>query len=231
MNLDRFLAVYDKVPTGYYRWMLDVLLPHIRPPVLEIGSGPGIITRLLLDHGWAVTGLDCDKAAAERLSKVLGGLEGFSMMEADATRTRLAGLPGAPFGTVICLNVLEHVSDDLALLRNMRDSLAPKGKALVLVPAHPRLFGPLDREFGHLRRYRRAELEKLMDQAGFRCQVRPFNLLGMMGWWWRFKLLKRRDFSMFQNGIFARLLPLARGLEALLPIPTGLSFIAMGEKD
>ncbi|MBU2488739.1 MAG: class I SAM-dependent methyltransferase [Proteobacteria bacterium] len=231
MNLDRFLAVYDTVPPAYYRWMLDLLRPHLRSPVLEIGSGPGIVTRLLLDGGWAVTGLDCDKAAAERLSQMLGDREGFSMLEADATQTWLGGLPGAPFATVLCLNVLEHVSDDLGFLKNLYGALAPGGNALVLVPAHPCLFGPLDEEFGHFRRYRRRDLERLMSLAGFRCQVRPFNLLGAAGWWWRFKVLKRKDFSTSQNRIYAGILPLARALEAFVRIPTGLSLIAVGEKD
>ena len=51
MDLDNFIKVYESVPTAYYEWMFDKFSAFLQGPVLEAGSGPGIITRLLLDKG------------------------------------------------------------------------------------------------------------------------------------------------------------------------------------
>ena len=155
----------------------------------------------------------------------------FTARKADIAATDLASLPGAPFGTVLCLNLLEHIDDDLSALRNMECALRPGGKLIVLVPAHPWLYGSMDEMFGHRRRYRRSELESKMKGAGFACRTEYFNLAGIPGWWWRFKVCRSRSFSPFQTGIYRRMLPLIRGLESTIIIPTGLSLLAIGEKE
>jgi len=70
--------------------------------------------------------------------------------------------------TVIALNVIEHIEEDVAAMRSMRDMLVPGGRAIVLVPALPRLYGSLDRELGHARRYTRNALATHMKEAGLR---------------------------------------------------------------
>jgi hypothetical protein len=53
----------------------------------------------------------------------------------------------------------------------------------LLVPAHPRLFGSLDRAYGHHRRYTPARARRLLADAGLVVEeIRPFNLLGTIGW-------------------------------------------------
>ncbi len=60
--------------------------------------------------------------------------------------------------SVVCLNVLEHVRDDRLALEHMRQVLAPGGRAVFLLPAFESLYGPIDQNLGHFRRYSKASL-------------------------------------------------------------------------
>ena len=57
------------------------------------------------------------------------------------------------FDTVFCVNVLEHIEDDVAALATFKRVVQPGGHVLVWVPAVPAAYGPLDAELGHHRRY------------------------------------------------------------------------------
>ena len=69
--------------------------------------------------------------------------------------------------TVVCLNVVEHVADDLSALRNIYRALQPGGKAVILVPQGQEIFGTMDEALGHYRRYSQSQLREVMQQAGF----------------------------------------------------------------
>src|SRR5437773_1255865 len=60
--------------------------------------------------------------------------------------------------SVVCLNVLEHVEDDMQGLRNIHSVLRPGGRAIILVPHGQEIFGTLDVALGHYRRYSHEEL-------------------------------------------------------------------------
>ena len=88
------------------------------------------------------------------------------------------------FDTVVCLNVVEHVEDDLLALRNIRSALEPGGRAVVLVPQDQSVYGTLDEVLGHYRRYSAAQLRKRMEEAGFEVErVFEFNQVTRPGWW------------------------------------------------
>ena len=53
--------------------------------------------------------------------------------------------------SVVCLNVLEHVEDDLLGLRNVHSALKPGGRAIILVPHGQEVFGSLDVALGQVK--------------------------------------------------------------------------------
>jgi SAM-dependent methyltransferase len=88
------------------------------------------------------------------------------------------------FDRTVCLNVLEHIEDDVGALGVLRECLKPGGRLLLLVPAHPSLYGPMDRMAGHHRRYTRGMLRRRMEAAGLApVKVRYINPVGGLGWW------------------------------------------------
>lgn len=93
-----------------------------------------------------------------------------------------AGLTALPFGdatvgTLLARDVLEHV-DDRAALAEAHRVLRPGGHLLVTVPGWPSLWGPRDVEAGHLRRYRRRRLRRVVEEAGFAVkEIRGYQFL------------------------------------------------------
>ena len=165
-------------------WTSEHVLRHAHGKVAEVGAGIGTYSARMLDRGADPLLLfEPDEAC-------LGVLH--SRFEDDPRVTIAAEvLPEAPTLTtlagqldaVVCQNVIEHIEDDHAAVRAMADALRPGGVLSLQVPAHPRLYGALDRVYGHYRRYSRDSLRDVMEAAGLEVmEVRPFNLLGTLGW-------------------------------------------------
>jgi len=134
------------------------------------------------------------------------------------------------FDTVVCLNVLEHIPDAMAGLRNIYSTLRPSGRAIILVPQDQAIYGTLDKVLGHYLRYSEKELCTIMQRAGFRIEkTLQFNRITRPGWYWNGRILKREDFGRFQLRIFDALVPLWKRIDGLLPWPA-VSIIAIGVK-
>jgi SAM-dependent methyltransferase len=79
------------------------------------------------------------------------------------------------------LNVLEHVSDDVAALRTLHAKLKPNGRLLIYVPALQWLYSQFDRRIGHLRRYSVRTLSRILQSADFRIErIRYVDSLGVL---------------------------------------------------
>ena len=128
---------------------------------------------------------------------------------------------------MVGLNVVEHLADDLMALQNIRQALVEGGRAVILVPNGPRLFGTLDKVLGHQRRYTREQLTSLAERAGFTVDaVLPFNRAGVIGWWLNGSLLRRSSLGLWQIKLLNFLTPLLRRIDRWLPLPP-LSWIAV----
>ena len=139
-------------------------------------------------------------------------------------------LSGRRFDTIVCLNVLEHIDDDLGSLEAMYSLLEPGGKLVLLVPAFPGLYGSLDRALGHYRRYTRKLLRARYAKVGFAMRrLEYFNLAGMPGWWITGRLLRRDLIPTGSLALYDSLVPLFRW-EKFLPFRVGQSLIAIGER-
>ena len=212
----------------FNRWVADVVRWYVRDRVLEVGAGTGNLTVNLAPRSvyWAT---DVNPFYLDALRK-LGHTRPYLRVQfVDVNRPET--LPGGQvFDTVICLNVLEHVENDVAALRNLWGVLEEGGRAIVLVPQGPRLYGTLDRVLGHRRRYTERQLAAAGEQAGFRVrEILKFNRAGVLAWWLNGKVLRRKTFSLWQIKLLNLLTPLFRILDARLPLPP-LSLIAVFEK-
>jgi len=140
--------------------LLDRALPATRDlRVLDVGCGTGFNMRLFERYG-AVEGVD---TAAEALAYCRRrGLE--RVRQADA-----ASLPFADdtFDLVTALDIIEHLDDDVAALREFARVLKPGGTLLVYTPALPALYGDHDRVVGHRRRYMKRLLRDRLEAAGY----------------------------------------------------------------
>jgi hypothetical protein len=124
--------------------------------------------------------------------------------------------------------VLEHITEDVAALGSVASMLVQGGRAVILVPALPALYGSLDVELGHARRYTRRSLAAAMTVAGFTVErVFYFNLVGTIGWWLNARVRRVPRIPARQLRWFDALVPMLR-LEDRLSLPLGQSVIGVG---
>ena len=214
---------------GFNRWMLSQFKPFIGTRVLEAGCGIGNFTEHLLDRERLICA-DLDPYYAEVIGRRYTHLANVrtTLMDLSNAEHYDALKPEKP-DTVISLNVVEHIEDDVGTLKNYYDVLQPGGHAVILVPAHQWLFSECDRALGHYRRYTRGLLSDRMKEAGFEVvQTSEFNRLGVLGWWVSGKM-GNRDLSPSQMKLFNAMLPIAKVIERFGSLP-GLSVIAIGRK-
>jgi len=131
---------------------------------------------------------------------------------------------------VLSVNVLEHIREDLAELRRYAELLRERRGVLCLfVPARPEIYAPIDRDFGHFRRYTAPELRAKLLQAGFAIErLHYFNFAGYFAWWLNFRVLKKRAFEPAKLWFYDRaVFPIVHALESrLLRPPFGQSLLA-----
>jgi SAM-dependent methyltransferase len=214
----------------FNQWMADTVRPYLGKSVLEIGSGMGNLTRYLVSERREYVATDIDREHLDRLRIRLSGQPNLKVAVADASRAEDFHPFHRKMDAVLCLNVLEHIEDDAAALRNIRSALRDGGRAIVLVPAGPGIWGAIDQALGHWRRYSEEELRHRMSEAGFAVEtVLKFNRVSRPGWWFSGRVLGRSKISRFQLRNFDRMVWLFRKVDAGLPWqPTSL--IAIGRR-
>ena len=223
----QILSRLNRAPR-FTKWMADVIRPYVGEKVLEIGAGTGNLTLQLIPRQvyWAsdinplyLTYLD--NVSRNRPYLRVGYTDGQAGESYPA---------GQKFDTVICLNVVEHLEDDLGALQNIRDALEEGGRAIILVPCGPWLMGTLDEVLGHQRRYTRESLTDLAAKAGFHLDTMlEFNRIGVVAWWLNGRILRRRTFGLWQIKMLNLMTPIFRLLDKYLPLPP-LSLIAVLSK-
>jgi glycosyltransferase involved in cell wall biosynthesis len=201
----------------FTKWMADTIRPYMGERVLEIGAGTGNLTMNLVPR-ITYYASDINEQYLARLKTLKATRPYLQVHATDVTAPET--YPRQEFDTVVCLNVVEHVEDDLAALKNIRNTLDDHGRAIILVPNGPGLFGTLDEALGHYRRYTREQLLALCDKAGFAVEkVIKFNRAGAPGWWLSGRVLKRKIFSLWQMKLLNFLMPVVRRIDRFLPFP------------
>ncbi len=211
---------------NYFAWQSRLVLPHVGRRVVEVGCGIGNFTGMLLDRD-VVVAIDVEPACVERLRERYAGRANLHAFVTEDVRPLARFAPDS----VVCLNVLEHIEDDRQALLRMASILSPGGAIVLIVPAFPALFGPIDRNLGHFRRYTRTSLAALAGACGLRCRrLQYMNTIGFFGWWVNARLFPRQEQSGAQIALFDRfVVPVISRAEALVRAPFGQSILAVLE--
>ncbi|MCW5982115.1 MAG: glycosyltransferase [Bryobacteraceae bacterium] len=223
------LEAFTSAPR-FNRWMADTIRPYVGSCVLEIGAGIGNLSRHLAPRRRKYIATDIDEEHLARLRTRLQHRPNLDIRVCDLSRAEDFRPLAGQVDTVVCLNVVEHIEDDLAALRNLYAALRPGGRAIVLTPQDQALFGTLDEALGHYRRYSQERLRARMQEAGFQVErVLEFNRISRPGWWISGKVAKQRTIRPLQLASFDRLVWLWRRIDAWLPWAS-TSIIAIGVK-
>ena len=176
--------VYDRMAAHdsthwWYRARREILADYLTREanlprdarILEIGCGTGHNLPMLARFG-NVEAIEIDPVArgiaSERLGKPVSA----------APLPELPGIERGAYDLIAVLDVVEHIEDDVAALRAMRDCLKPGGRILITVPAHQWLWSAHDVVNHHHRRYSKTSLGRAITSAGLRHNgLRYFNSL------------------------------------------------------
>lgn len=215
----------------YNRWIWDAIRPYIGQRVLEVGAGTGNMTRLLYGRELIVS-TDVEKPYLDILRNRFRRTPTITVDKFDlSSQADCERLKKHNFDTVVALNVLEHIEDDVAALRRMGEMLPGGGRVVIFVPADQKLFGTMDTQVGHYRRYSRETLHAALESAGLKVEhVHYQNEAGRFGWWLNGRVLRRNHIPSAQSKIFDLMVPLFRAIESDNP-STGLSLVAVARVD
>jgi len=216
---------------NYFAWQSRLVTRELGRRVVEVGCGLGNFTRMLLDRE-AVIAVDREPDCIQRLKERYPDRSNLHAFACDAGSPAFSELARFRPDSCVCLNALEHIGDDRHALQGMASVLAPGGVIVLLVPAFPALYGPIDRNLGHYRRYSRGSITRLADATGLRIKKAHYmNAAGFFGWWVNSHILKRAAQSERQIEIFDRyLVPQLSRLEGRARPPFGQSLFVVLEK-
>lgn len=214
----------------YDDWLFDEFKPYVGRRVLEIGCGLGNHFNHFLDRE-LVLGFDISEDSVAKVRRRFATHPNIRIEHGSITDPRILELAAENVDTAFSLNVFEHIEDDILAIRHTRSLLQPGGFFVLIVPAHPALYGPMDSSIGHYRRYTKGMLRMRLQNAGFTVVATKYlNMLGALGWLVNGRILRRRVPPRAQLRLLNRIIPLARALERLVPAPFGVSLMSVARK-
>ena len=214
----------------FNQWMFDRIQPFLGKRVAELGSGRGNLSKLLKTQGDTLLTDNREQYLIE-LKNRWGHLPQVKVAPLDLLdSSEYQALAEFQADTVVCLNVLEHIEDDVFVLQRLQQVLPSNAHLVFLVPFNQKLYSNFDRELGHFRRYEKGELEAKMTNAGFAVERQFFfNKAGVLAWWVGNVLCQQRTITPWQLKLYNLLTPFFRVLDYCLPIH-GLSTVVVARK-
>jgi 2-polyprenyl-3-methyl-5-hydroxy-6-metoxy-1,4-benzoquinol methylase len=152
----------------YYEAVFEAIEKCGGSSFIEVGIGAGVLSRPLCERGFTGLGVDFS-ADAVRLARqtmadhVAAGR--YNLVEDDIFNV---SPNGRRYSLGLSMMVMEHVADDIGFVRRIADFVEPGGHVILAVPGRQDRWGIEDETVGHLRRYDRNDLERVLRQAGLR---------------------------------------------------------------
>lgn len=215
----------------YNGWLYSMIAPFIGKRVLEVGPGIGSISVQIVPHVDLWVGIEPNPYCIEVLNERLVGNQNIRLIQAMAEDADEKVLQEYQFDTVVCVNVLEHIENDVSILKFFENSLQPGGRVVLLTPAMPQAYGTIDAAVGHFRRYTKQSMKQALEKAGLLPEkLFYFNFLGFWGWLFNARVRKLLQQDNSQIKTFDRLVPILSRLEKWIPPPVGMSLVAVSRK-
>lgn len=220
----------------YSKWMYNNFKCYIGKRVLDIGSGTGNMISFYMNR--------CEKIVATDIfpDEIQYMEERFKTNNVECITFNISSdnidkLKDYFFDTVTCINVLEHIEDDINAVAKMKDIVGEKGKIIILVPAVSTAYGTVDKACGHFRRYDKGDLEKIADTLELRIILNKYmNPLGLIPWIIKGKIQKKEstfsdDLDNKSSFIYNFASGILESIERIVKVPFGISQIVVFEKE
>ncbi len=206
------------------------IAPFIGERVLEAGAGVGANMQLFFDNQrkrvWVC--MEPDTQLVKTLAQTLR--ENTEPKIVAATIDALSETSN--FDSILYIDVLEHIEDDVGELRRASARLAPGGKLIVLSPAYNVLYSEFDKAIGHFRRYTGRTLRDLKPDGMRLVSLRYLDSVGLMLSLGNRLLLRQSQPTLRQILFWDRvIIRMSRIIDPLIAYSAGRSIIAVWERD
>ncbi|NTW48586.1 MAG: class I SAM-dependent methyltransferase [Chlorobiales bacterium] len=238
MNTPYFAEDLDSMEfaVNYHRWIYDIFKPFIGKRIVEVGAGTGLFSKLLLENNPDSLSLIEPSQVYNKLTKQIHSHNTTTKIKTyNSIFTNVCDeiKHNQNPDTIVYINVLEHIEDDLEELATMNKTLCTAGHILIFVPALSWAYGTMDELLGHYRRYTLSELKGKCEAAGFSVvSARYFDFVGIFPWWLRYRVLKSKKFMEPSAVKFfdTYIVPIIRRVESNMRFPLGKNLILIAEK-
>jgi SAM-dependent methyltransferase len=225
---DADLDVASDSAPNYLSWVAELCQPHLGQRVLEVGAGIGAITARYA-QGREVVANDVSPTCVQALRDRFADHPNIRIEDRDLRALHL----DERFDSVLMVNVLEHIADDVEALGGLSRLLVPGGNVVVYVPALNALYGAQDEKVGHYRRYSVWRLREVFREAGLEpVELRWVNFIAIPAW----AAFGRGDVDdRERSGTLLSLwdraaVPAARRIEAHVRMPIGLNVLGVARR-
>lgn len=223
---------------SYYDWSYQLLKEAIGLKVIDAGCGTGNFTELLADHGHQVLAIDLSPENLAVVCERFADKQNVKAVQYDLDDSvTIARLAEDTYDTIVCMDVLEHLADDRAMLSQFARVLPRGGTLCIKVPALPWLFGSVDEASDHYRRYTKDDLVSKVRSAGFTVTRSCYmNISGVIPYYLKSRVLKKkanlsRTFKPWQLSLIRTIMPMLKTMDTLTSAPIGQSVIVTARKD
>jgi SAM-dependent methyltransferase len=225
---DADLDISSESAANYLSWVAELCSAHLGRRVLEVGAGLGAMTSRY-QQGREVVANDVSPSCVQALRERFAGYLNVRVEDRDLRTMELDDR----FDSVLMVNVLEHIADDVGALQGLSRLLVPGGNVVIYVPALNGLYGPLDKKVGHYRRYSVWRLREVFIEAGLApVEVRWVNLLAIPAWaaFGRGDIDDRERSSSMLSLWDRTAVPVGRVIEEHIRVPIGLNVLGVARR-
>jgi len=157
----------------HINYCLSFINKFIKGNIIEIGAGCGSFTKNYYDSKIkSIILTETDQLNITNLRKKFEKNSNIRISDLSIDKIQ------NKFDTILYLHVLEHIKEDINELKNAKNKLNDEGHLVIMVPAHQKIYGNLDKAVGHFRRYEKDFFKKnLLD-----LELVSFRYLDSMGY-------------------------------------------------
>ncbi len=215
--------------THWKKYFSGQIKPYIKGTVLEVGAGIGSTTILLNDGSagqWLMLEPDAQLSTQLKSKIETKGLPGNCLIQ-TGTIDQLS----STFDTIIYIDVLEHIENDVEEMKKAAQLLSSGGHIIVLSPAFNFLYSRFDKAIGHRRRYNRKMLRNITPADLHICSNRYYDTVGYFASLMN-KLFLRQKYPTLKQVMFwdKWMVPVSKISDKLFLHSFGKSIIAVWKK-
>ncbi len=222
---------YMTKTTNYNNWVFSMYKDFVGKRVLDIGSGYGTFISFISNREY-VAAVEPSEECYNYLTAEFSKDKNIEIFKSDINAPELLNMVREKgIDTVICLNVLEHIEDDKKVVRNIHGIMKSGGKFILFVPALNAIYGTLDKELGHYRRYNKKELELMLHEAGFKIvKSRYVNFTGAFSWFLYSRVLRAKSPAEKRILFYDKfIVPVVSLIENFIRLPFGQSILIIAQ--